>query len=587
MFSSHSFPRQSKILIAIALVAYVALLFAGPWNEAILPDRLFSFSLVLSVTLLTVFLSRRLGFSLILSTLVFGTILISSQLKFIYLTTPLLAPDLMYFTAQDLWEVLLHYPSLLGIALFLMVLVPASLILSWRIDRPFFLAHLALPVRHSLQALGIITSIALLIVIALPQGPFAAVFDKGMWVTMIDKSYITDFTTSFYETQVTIPSKAENVQSSLVWTEDSNRNPSPTCAQTHACGEHEIAKPESRHPDIVAILEESTFDPRMLQICTSPVCKRKMFVPDARSRAGGYLAVHTWGGGTWTAEFALLTGLNHLSFGDAGLYAPYNIAPRINYSLPMALKDAGYRTIAIYPMSGDFINARNAYKFYGFDAFYEGSNYGLSWESSDNDLMQVFDQIYDAEKKSAGLQPLFIFMLTIRQHGPHMDPLNTLPDPFKKPLFPTLDQWLNLNLGNYLARLAGSDSAITHIEKKLLESKQPTALLHFGDHQPSFDGAINVLKKILPASISDTRYISYYMLKTNFKTERKYDYPIIDISFLGALLLDTAKVYKNEFFQANELMRERCKGFYFDCKDKELVDSYHNYIFHEISALHD
>jgi hypothetical protein len=53
--------------------------------------------------------------------------------------------------------------------------------------------------------------------------------------------------------------------------------------------------------------------------------------------------------------------------------------------------------IAVYPMSGDFINAR-AYKFYGFDKFYDGQDYGLSWESSDNDLMQVFGRIYADEE---------------------------------------------------------------------------------------------------------------------------------------------------------------------------------------------
>ncbi len=87
---------------------------------------------------------------------------------------------------------------------------------------------------------------------------------------------------------------------------------------------------------------------------------------------------------------------------------------------------AGYRTIAIYPMSGNFINARNAYMNYGFDAFYDGQDYGLSWESPDSDLMQVFNQIYDKEKQINGKQPLFVMMLTLRQHGPHMTPLKDL-----------------------------------------------------------------------------------------------------------------------------------------------------------------
>ena len=213
------------------------------------------------------------------------------------------------------------------------------------------------------------------------------------------------------------------------------------------------------HPDIVSVLEESTYDPTMLAICTLPLCKHKMFQADGRTRAHGTLTVHVWGGGTWTSEFALLTGLDHEIFGDAGLYAPYNLAPRVVHTLPKVLHDAGYRTIAIYPMSGDFINARNAYKFYGFDQFYDGQDYGLSWESSDNDLMQVFDRIYADEKKALGDKPLFIMMLTLRQHGPHNEPYKEMQPPYDKPLFlgkwkpKDLDEWLNLNLANYLYRL--------------------------------------------------------------------------------------------------------------------------------------
>jgi phosphoglycerol transferase MdoB-like AlkP superfamily enzyme len=303
--------------------------------------------------------------------------------------------------------------------------------------------------------------------------------------------------------------------------------------------------------------------------------------------------VHTWGGGTWTSEFALMSGMAHSSFGDAGLYAPYNLAPRISHSLPKVLRAAGYRVIAVYPMSGNFINARNAYKFYGFDAFYDGQDYGLSWESSDNDLMQVFDQVYDKEKKAIGKQPLFVMMLTLRQHGPHMTPLKQLPAPYDKPLFPgvfkskDLDEWLNLNLGNYLFRLAGSDAAIAHLEKKLLDGDRPALLFHFGDHQPSFDGAIREIPKIVPAAVADPNYVTYYMIKTNYKPARQYTFPALDLSFTGSLILDIAGVKKDEFFQASALLRERCDGAYIDCKDKSLVDSYHNYIFQRVGALHD
>jgi len=303
--------------------------------------------------------------------------------------------------------------------------------------------------------------------------------------------------------------------------------------------------------------------------------------------------VHVWGGGTWTSEFALMSGMAHTSFGDAGLYAPYNLAPRISHSLPKVLHAAGYRVIAVYPMSGNFINARNAYRFYGYDAFYDGQDFGLSWESSDNDVMQVFDQVYDKEKKAIGNQPLFVMILTLRQHGPHMTPLAELPTPYNKPLFPglfhpaDLDEWLNLNLGNYLYRLAGSDAAVAHLEKKLLDGDRPALLFHFGDHQPSFDGAIRQVPKTPLPGAKDLNFVTYYMLKTNYQPARTYVYPTLDISLAGSLILDVAGVKKDTFYQANALLRERCNGAYTDCENKPLVDAYHDYIFRGIGALHE
>jgi phosphoglycerol transferase MdoB-like AlkP superfamily enzyme len=345
-------------------------------------------------------------------------------------------------------------------------------------------------------------------------------------------------------------------------------------------------------PDVVAILEESTFDPRILKACTLPECKRKMFDADKQTRARGLLTVHTFGGGTWTSEFAVLTGLAHTLFGAAGLYAPYNLAPRVDHTLPRMLRAAGYRAIAIYPMTGDFLNARNAYDYYGFDAFYDGTEYGLGWESRDADLLKVFERIYADEKRERPDQPLFVFMLTLHQHGPHMTPLAELPAPYNKPLFTgkfapkDLDDWLNLNLGNYLERLQQSDAMMSDLEKVLLGGDKPVVLMHFGDHQPSFDGAIHAIPKQVPKEAGpNSSMVTYYSIKSNYPVKRKFDYPVLDIAFLGALTLDIAGVPKDAFYQANTLLRERCQGRYLDCKDTNMVASYHDYVFNKIKDL--
>jgi phosphoglycerol transferase MdoB-like AlkP superfamily enzyme len=586
-------PKRTRIVTALAAIGFSALLVVGPFSSRERDECLFALALIVTCALLVAFATRRLAFALAVPTVVFGALLIAGAIKFKYLTTPLLAPDLYYFLNRDLLDVAHHYPSVMVALIGGAILIPGLLILVWWLDRPRLFAHLRPAARRIVRIVGTLAAACLLVAVDSPRGPFSGVFDKGMWAMMNDRNYIVDFFASFWQTQIVIPPLAAGADTKLDWAQASTDNP-PTCTKGHCARAARFAKPQE-HPDIVSILEESTFDPAMLVDCDIPqFCKRRMFAADGRTRAHGPATMHVWGGGTWTSEFALLTGLNHLSFGEAGLYAPYNLAPRVAFTLPRVLHAAGYRVIAIYPMTGDFINARNAYRDYGFDKFYDGADYGLSWHSPDSDLVQVFDRIYAQEKKTIGKQPLFVMMLTLRQHGPHMDPYNTMPAPFDKPLFPgrwkpaDLDAWLNLNLTNYLYRLAGSDVAITHIEKTLLDGGRPAILFHFGDHQPSFDGAIRVLKKTVPPSVPDANFITYFMLKSNFKPARGgYRYPALDISFAASLILDIAGIHKGAFFQANALMRERCQGRYLDCPNTALRAAYDNFIFHKLRAVHD
>lgn len=561
-------------LRAFALATFVAMIAFGPLTENTVTEKIFAAVLALLSLLLALFASARLAFSLVLVGLLFGLVEIAGRLKFLFLNTPLLAPDLEYFVNGDTIELFTHYPLLLGVGVTTLVLVPLLLVLSFAGERAELFARRPATQRVAARTLGALAAAGLLLACAHPGGPFGSVFNKPMWIAINDKSFITDFVTSFNDTVIEQPAIPANVDRGISWKLDRPLQAPPT------------------PPDVVAVLEESTFDPRLLKPCTLPQCRLRMFEPDKSTRAHGPLSVHTFGGGTWTSEFSLLTGLAHTLFGNAGLYAPYNLAPRVAYTLPKTFKRAGYRTIAVYPMTGDFLNARNAYDYYGFDAFYDGTQYGLGWESHDADLLQVFKRIYEDEKRVHPKQPLFVFMLTLHQHGPHMKPLAELQPPFDAPLFSgrfkpkKLDEWLNLNLGNYLERLHESDAMLADLEQFLLGGERPTVLMHFGDHQPSFDGAINEIPKALPKGAGpNAHWLTYYMLKSNFAVRRKFDYPVLDIAFLGSLLLDVAGVPKDEFFQANTLLRERCKGRYLDCKDSRMVTSYHDYVFTKLEDL--
>ena len=563
--------RRALLLHLLAVLAYVAMLIYGPLNEGTHDERIYTCVLSGSVCLLLICLTRRVAFSLIATAGLFSVLLASSVLKVTYLTTPLLAPDLFYFVNADTLEVVLRYPLLLIASFLGLVMLPLALVGIWRIDRPQLLPAWRPRWRRGLLGAIALASLYALVQALSAQGPFAPIYGKGMWAAMNDKSYITDFFISFYSTQIQPPTLVHGAAARQVWNE-----------QVAVAGD-----PRQR-PDIVVVLEESTFDPTMLSVCKLPLCKRKLFQDDKRTRAHGYLQVHTWGGGTWTSEFAFLTSMAHVLFGNAGLYAPFNLAPRVAYSLPKVLKENGYRTVVIYPMSGSFINARNAYNFYGFDEFYDGTENGLGWESTDFDLLKVFDRILAQERKDHPDTPLFIFMLTLHQHGPHMTPLGQLPSPYNKPLFPKqLDPWLNLNMGNYLSRLEQSEQAMAELEQKLFANDRRTVLMHFGDHQPSFDGAINALQKRIPKGVTDPTKVTYYMLKSNFPLRKKVDFDVLDIIYLGSLLLDVADLRKDDFYEANTLLRDRCQGRYFDCPDPALLESYHDYVYGTLGALKD
>jgi len=560
------------LLLCFGAVLFVCAFVNGPLTEGTTVESAFAAAILCALVLVAIALSGRIAFGLIAGSMPMLLLEIAANLKFKYLATPLLAPDLYYYFNWQTVETLLNYPFLIAAIILALVIVPLLLIAAW-------CSEIKPPRNWSMRgmrAFGTAAAIIALIVAMNPAGPFAQVHAKGMWLAMNDDSFVSDFLISFRSTRVVAPSFDVTDANRFDW------HDAPPVASA--------AQPK---PDIIAVLEESTFDPRMLTACTLPrVCDYRMFHPDANTLAHGWLEVHTWGGGTWTTEFAFLTGLSHDLFGPAGIYAPFNLAPRIRYTLARALHENGYRTVAIYPTDGDFLNGRAAYADYGFDAFYGGEQLGLGWHSTDADLMRAFQRVFAIEKAKAHGAPVFLFMLTLHQHGPHMTPLSQLPAPYDKPLFPgklasdkLLDDWLNLNLTNYLQRLAMSDAAEAQLESMLRADDRPALLLHFGDHQPSFDGAINTLQKNLPARVSNPIMVTYYMLKGfGLKSRPHLDYPVLDIAFAGSLLLDAADLHKDGFFTANALLRERCKGQYENCRDLEVLNSYRADVF---GPLHD
>jgi phosphoglycerol transferase MdoB-like AlkP superfamily enzyme len=541
------------------------------YNTALLEPGLLQQAYILTLMLCVVgalaFLFGRISLALFLGGGLFLGLKFISVVKLRYLESPLMPADFIYFARDSLLETLEHYPNLLGLSVTLCIGAPLICWLVWWLDyRP--LAGLRHQSSIIVRAAGIFAFIGAFWICLLPGGPFKPIYAKGLWKTLSDDAHLTNFFELIHDSRAQLPARSEAPSAEQLW--------APTVKESAREG-HELAK---TNPDIILVLEESTFDPSNFTGCTIPQCHVGMFQPDQYTRAHGPLRTHTFGGGTWVSEFAVLSGMPQNIFGPAGMYAPYVLAPRLRDSLPMQLRRDGYLTIAVYPVGGSFINARNAYRAYGFDKFYDVNDIGLRmWHTSDSQLFAAARKVYDENRKSG--KPIFIMVLTMGQHGPHDTlPLSRLPTPFDKGLLPDLSASQQLNLSTYLSRLQDSNEGMTQLESYFLHRPEPTVIVHFGDHQPSFGGLIRDMPRTLPAELAPYKdNLTYFMLKTNFATSRLPAPPMLDIAYLPSMVLQAARLRQDPYFSALRGLETRCNGRYVDCPDKSLLTSFYGWIF--------
>jgi hypothetical protein len=516
----------------------------------------------LSVVCLAVYLiTRRPRFAAVAGSVLVAVLLASVRLKLRFAGTPLTWQDIRFFFRQfdDNVGVLATQPTLLWSAGSVVVFAVACCLLAWRWNPPGRAAGLAAPVTAATLAALLVAHGAGLIV----QG-VSELGASGAWFVadgLVERPLFAFFATASLQPRWGVPA-------------------ADTQAFRHDSQALLSAGDGSRPADIVVILQESQFNPATLQGCASAACRLDAFAASGDTIAHGPLQVHTFGGGTWLAEFALQTGVPHDVFGPAGEFAPFNVAPHVEQSFVRSLKSAGYRTVALYPTRGNMMNGRAAYAGYGFDEFLDAAELGLpdAWGTSDALVHEAARRVLARERQHD--QPVFLFVETLFNHAEHGIHMERVPAALMAEVsgdFPAQDE--ARSVGDYLWRTREFDREIALTRKAVLGTPRPAVLAWFGDHQPPFANAVTLRGRIqaMPtdAGAVPAKYQTWYEVSSNRPGRLRKGEPVaLDLVFLPGLLAQAAGAPIDDWLAANVQARNECAGLLESCTTPGARETY-------------
>lgn len=534
------------ILFAVAFVGGTAKLVLTYYNDN-------PYLIILNAAFFGAFFSLALALfaqplrALNLASVIFVFIFAASRLKLHYFKAPMFVSDVSLLLDYSNYDTLFHYPELFGVIALSLIAFGFG-IFAFRKTR-----------RFACRAYAFWASVLL----------FAALAGVSANKTM-QQFYISTFPA------------AKNTYLNLVMSAKALAYSSPSFSQSPKEFESVLALSENspqdsfkdNKPDIFLWLTESSFDASLYR---GELAQAQMYSLQEPSLAlARQIRVHTFGGGTFKSEFEMLSGLNARDFGNDGTMVFYTATKNLRYSLPKMLKENGYQTIVLSPFTGGSYNSANAYKDLGFEHFIQPQDFGYPakkwqnlWDISSADMA---DFVKKAAQKFDDGRPLFIYMLTMNEHGPYerAKQVSWGLDSF-------YDRSVALAMSDYYARQLELSKAVLGFKEWLASREREWVFAYFGDHQ----GNIGQKDSDVLLPFEKPLFITQFYLHASQKPAFNPIAEPMDLSLAPSSILRAAGLKMNEFFKANYAMLNRCANMQ-ACPD--LASSYKAYIYNVLKA---
>ncbi len=243
-----------------------------------------------------------------------------------------------------------------------------------------------------------------------------------------------------------------------------------------------VAPPTGAMAHLVVVQSESFFDVRCLHSGIRSDVLREFDDLQTRARWHGQLAVSAWGANTVRTEFAFLSGLAAESLA-VHRFNPYRRLARQGIAtLAGFLRSRGYRTVCVHPYAATFYSRDKVFPQLGFDEFIDLRAFAGAPKSgpyvSDLALAERVCSLLSA----ADERPLFVFVITMENHGPlHLEKVH--PGDAER-FYSTPPPAGCDDLTVYLRHLGNADRMAGRLRAALEALPGAGTLCWFGDHVP-------------------------------------------------------------------------------------------------------
>lgn len=535
------------VLVGLSWLAFVL------WVEPETPVTAFVLVFCLGLAGFLYAMTRRVGFSLAISLLLFVATFATSVFKFRIAAMNLHVYDIFFYLA-GITELGFFIETFGSTALlFAVILIAGAALLVWsfRLEAP--------------HAMGRAASFGL----AAVSVGFLAL--GGWWLGDRRPTFFDDRQYVFSSFIASLSDLPALVREKGVLEMSAQAALTPVVSDKIACTAPQGA------PDIVLFLNESGMPPGVYPNLAYP----EEVTPLFKSHDGKMhkLRVETFGGGTWLSDFSALTGLSTNSFGNMRNFAMQLMTGRLRHTLPQYLRACGYETTIVYPSMAEFAGSGRFYRAIGFDRVIDRREHKAPDDRQRDAFYydQVLKVIAQADEQEVR-RPQFIVASSMATHGPWNFRYAAEAMKRDEKTVWTGDREFDEYLWRLVLAKRDRDAFRTTLKKRY--PKAPFLFVNFGDHQPAIarlpvENALEIADKGTAWQLDPTAraFETYYSVEAqNFAPRIAMpDVPILEIPHLATLTVAAAGLPLDPVYERRLWLMNICKGLYTTCGDRGAV----------------